>query len=106
MLFKLDKNNKSYNNVKKITFNDIDWKENDLEDLVLKNIQDFISQDLMVIFTKRDKQEPLVMALDNKSDLYIFELNRFELNNEKLNGENLLQLLHYGQIYSGDTYDE
>ena len=67
MLFKLeDKKLSEYQKVKKVTLADIGWKEKNLEELISKNIQDFISLDtLMVIFNERIYQEePDILALD------------------------------------------
>ena len=104
MLFKLeDKKLSEYQKVKKVTLADIGWKEKNLEELISKNIQDFISLDtLMVIFNERIYQEePDILALDKFGTLYIFELKRWTGKQE-----NLLQVLRYGQIFGKSTYEE
>lgn len=81
----------------------IGWKEKDLERLVSKHLQDFISsKDLMTIFNERPRQEePDILAVDKDGDLYIFELKRWGSNQE-----NLLQVLRYGQLFGNSSYDE
>lgn len=81
----------------------IGWKEKDLEKLVSKHLQDFISsKDLMTIFNERPRQEePDILAVDKDGDLYIFELKRWGSNQE-----NLLQVLRYGQLFGNSSYDE
>lgn len=105
MLYKLNKNTNRnyYSKVKRVTLADIGWKEKDLETLISNNIQDFISSnDLMVIFTERARQEePDILAIDNEGNLYIFELKRWSGKQE-----NLLQVLRYGQLFGKSTYDE
>lgn len=105
MLYKLNKNTNrnNYSKVKRVTLSDIGWKEKDLENLISNNIQDFISSnDLMAIFTERARQEePDILAIDKKGDLYIFELKRWSGKQE-----NILQVLRYGQLFGKSTYDE
>lgn len=105
MLYKLNqfRNKEKYTKVKRVTLADIGWKEKDLENLISKNIQDFISSnDLMPIFTERVRQEePDILALDGNGDLYIFELKRWSGKQE-----NLLQVLRYGQLFGKSTYEE
>ena len=105
MLYKLNqfRNKEKYTKVKRVTLADIGWKEKDLEKLISKNIQDFISSnDLMPIFTERVRQEePDILALDGNGDLYIFELKRWSGKQE-----NLLQVLRYGQLFGKSTYEE
>lgn len=105
MLYKLNQNQNrnDYTKVKRVTLAQIGWKEKDFEDLMSNNIQDFISSnDLMVIFTERVRQEePDIMALDKDGDLYLFELKRWSGKQE-----HLLQVLRYGQLFGNSTYDE
>ena len=103
MIYKLSDKNGNYSSVRRVALADIGWKEKDLETLIAKNIEDFISSsDLMTIFTERKGQEaPDILALDKKGDLYIFELKR-----EQGKQENLLQVLRYGQLYGDSKYDE
>lgn len=56
----------------------------------------------MTIFTERQGQEePDILALDRKGNLYLFELKKWSSNKE-----NLLQVLRYGQLFGGSSYDE
>lgn len=103
MLYQLSPEEKNYKKVKRTTLAEIGWKEKDLENLLSKNINDLIyANDLMTIFTERALQEePDMLALDAKGDLYIFELKRWASNSE-----NLLQVLRYGQLFGGSSYDD
>ncbi len=101
---KKDSNNDaSYTKVRRVTLAQIGWLEKDLEKLISDNIQDFIySNELLTIFNERSYQEePDILALDKKGDLYILELKRWSSNKE-----NLLQVLRYGQLYGNSNYDE
>ena len=92
MLFEL-KGKDEVNIVKKITLADLGWKEENLEYYVTHHMQELISEDLMPIFNERKfKEEPDILAVDKKGDLYIFELKRWGSNEE-----NLLQVFRYGQ---------
>ena len=103
MIYKLSDKQGDYSSVRRVSLADIGWKEKDLETLIARNIEDFISSsDLMTIFTERKGQEaPDILALDKKGDLYIFELKRGEGKQE-----NLLQVLRYGQLYGDSNFDE
>lgn len=105
MLYKLNQhqNRSTYQKVKRVTLAEIGWKEKDLEGLISKNIQDFISgNDLMTIFNERVRQEePDILALDSAGNLYIFELKRWSGKQE-----NLLQVLRYGQLFGRSNYDD
>lgn len=103
MLYKIDTNSHDYSKVKRVSLSSLGWKEKDLEILVSKHLQDFISSnELMTIFNERPRQEePDILALDQNGDLYIFELKRWGSNQE-----NLLQVLRYGQLFGNSTYDE
>lgn len=102
MLYKLDTNS-DYKKVKRVTLNDAGWKEKDLEKLISNHITDLIStNELMTIFNERPMQEePDILAIDSKGEMYIFELKAW-----KSNQENLLQVLRYGQLYGNSSYDE
>ena len=102
MVFKLDIKKKEYQRIPKKNLISIGWKEKDLETLVSNNIQDFIStEDLMTLFTERPwKEEPDILALDRKGDLYVFELKRWSGESE-----NLLQVFKYGQMYGNKGYE-
>lgn len=102
MLFYLNDNDKKVlETVKRTNLASINWKEKDLENLISHNIEKIISSDgLMTIFQeRRGKEEPDILAVDKKGDLYIFELKRWESDKE-----NLLQVLRYGQIFGQYDY--
>lgn len=89
--------------VKKTTLENIGWLEEDLENMLIENIDDFISsRTLMPIFKERKfQEEPDIMALDERGNLYIFEVKRMSSDEE-----NLLQVLRYGQIFGNSRYEE
>jgi len=105
MLYQLNtKDNKDqYQKVKRVTLAELGWKESDLQDLLSRNLYDMVlSSDLMTIFNERPMQaEPDILALDEKGDLYIFELKRWSGN-----PENILQVLRYGQLFGNSDYNE
>lgn len=103
MLYKLDTNAIDYTKVKRVTLSSIGWKEKNLQDLLSAHIQDFIySNELLTIFNERPRQEePDILAIDKKGELYIFELKRWSSHQE-----NLLQVLRYGQLFGDSNYDE
>ncbi len=104
MLYKLNNDKKGdYKKVDRVTLKDAGWTEKDLENLISKHITDLIStNDLMTIFTERPLQEePDILAIDSKGELYIFELKAWQAKSE-----NLLQVLRYGQLYGNSNYDD
>lgn len=102
MLYQLKTEGK-YVKIPKTTLAYIGWKEKDLEDMLYKNIGDFISErSLMPIFKERPyKEEPDIMALDKQGNLFIFELKRWVSS-----PENLLQVLRYGQLFGNSSYED
>lgn len=103
MLYQLQQGVQNCQRARRVTLSDAGWSEKDLEVMVSKQIQELIySRDLMTIFTERQwQEEPDILALDRKGDLYIFELKKWSSNQE-----NLLQVLRYGQLFGGSGYDE
>jgi hypothetical protein len=105
MLYKLNtrEDKDQYQKVSRVRLADVGWKEIDLQNLMSKNLYDFVSStELMTIFNERPMQEePDILALDREGDLYIFELKRWTGNSD-----NLLQVLRYGQLYGNSDYDE
>ena len=63
---------------------DLDELQEDLENLIAKNIQELFSEDqLMVLMQENKFQEHAdILALDEKGDLYIFELKRWAVVNK------------------------
>lgn len=103
MLYQLQKVSQDCQRVRRVTLHDAGWSEKDLEVMVSKRIQELIySRELMTLFTERQwQEEPDILALDRKGDLYIFELKKWSSDRE-----NLLQVLRYGQLFGGSSYDE
>ncbi len=103
MLYKIHKEENSCQIVKKTTLADLQWKEEDLENVFIKNINIIIDRGEFIIISQetKGKEIPDIMALDRNGDLYIFELKRW-----KSDSENMLQVLRYGQIYGNSTYDD
>lgn len=105
MIYEINQtNNKSdLEQVKRISLSQIGWLEKDLEDLISKNIQELFPEDqLMIIMQEKQLQEHAdILALDEKGNLYIFELKRWGARQE-----NLLQVLRYGQIFGQYSYDK
>ncbi len=102
MLYELEDRGK-HKKIQRTNLEAIGWLEEDLENMLIKNIDDFISsRNLMPIFKERKfQEEPDIMAIDEKGSLYIFELKRW-----KAKEENLLQVLRYGQIFGASRYEE
>lgn len=64
----------SHTKIAKTNLEQIGWKEEDLESMMIGNIGDFISERaLMPIFRERKgKEVPDIMALDKNGNLFIF----------------------------------
>ncbi len=103
MLYKLDKEKKSITKVKRTNFDLIGLKEKDLEDIVVDNVGELISENQLLVISQSIKFKEIadILALDKDGVLYIFELKRW-----KSNKENILQVLRYGQIFGQYTYDK
>jgi hypothetical protein len=104
MLFFLNDNKKAeIESVKSTSFQNIKWKEKDLENLIANNITRLIPENqLMVLFQEKPLIEAAdIYALNKNGDLYIFELKRWESKQE-----NVLQVLRYGQKYGQYKYDQ
>jgi hypothetical protein len=103
MLFKLDIKKGDISKVERVRLRDIDWKEIDLQRLLFKHLTSVIQEEeLLVISQSRSwQEEPDLMAIDIKGDLWIFELKAWESDSD-----NLLQVLRYGQIFGQYDYDD
>lgn len=105
MIFKINRtqNKEVLNSVKRVSLASVGWTEKDLEDLISNNIQELIPENqLMILSQERQYQEEAdILALDEKGNLYIFELKRW-----KSNKENILQVLRYGQIFGQYPYEK
>jgi hypothetical protein len=104
MLFYLNNDDKAeIKSLKAGSFPAIGWKEKDLENLIANNLSQLIPESqLMVLFQEKPYREAAdIYALDEKGDLYIFELKRWRGHQE-----NLLQVLRYGQVYGQYSYEQ
>ena len=103
MIYKIDLNEiragKSIaydNKAKRISPEDLNITEKNIEDYIANNIKEVLpTTDLMTIFQERKwQEEPDIMAMNGKGDLYIFELKRIQASED-----NILQLLRYAQKF-------
>ncbi|MFZ3076977.1 MAG: hypothetical protein WA139_00815 [Candidatus Aenigmatarchaeota archaeon] len=102
MIFRLNKNGYNITRIKRNNLSEIGWKEADFQKLLFDNLEKVMQdEDLMLIAQSRKwQEEPDLMAIDSKGDLYIFELKAWESKDY-----NLLQALRYGQIYGQYSYE-
>ena len=103
MLFKLDTKGKKIDIVKRVYLKDFSWNERKLQDLLFDNLDRVIREDelLLIMKSRRWQEEPDLMAVDERGDLYIFELKAWESHSS-----NVLQVLRYGQIYGQYDYEQ
>lgn len=103
MLYLLNKRGKDISPVKSIRLSDIKWKEKQLQKLLFQNLDRVIrDEELIVIAQSRQwQEEPDLLAVDEKGDLWIFELKAWESESK-----NILQVLRYGQIFGQYDYDD
>lgn len=103
MIFRLDKSRLKINPVKRIRLADIGLLEINLQELLFADLGKMLPNDELLLIMKSVKwrEEPDLMAIDNKGDLYIFELKAWESH-----PENLLQVMRYGQIYGQYDYEK
>jgi len=103
MLFTLDKRKKAITPMKRITLNDIGWKEENLQSLLYKNLNRVIRDEELIVIAQSRKwqEEPDLLAVDEKGDLWIFELKARESESK-----NLLQVMRYGQIFGQYQYED
>ena len=110
MIYKIDLNEiragKSIaydNKAKRISPEDLNITEKNIEDYIANNIKEVLpTTDLMTIFQERKwQEEPDIMAMNGKGDLYIFELKRIQASED-----NILQLLRYAQKFGSYEYSE
>lgn len=103
MIFEIEKsgNKNNLDHIKRVSLQTIGWNEKDLENIIAKNIQELIPENqLMILAQERSFQEEAdILALDEKGNLYIFELKRWQSNKE-----NILQVLRYGQKFGQYSY--
>jgi len=102
MIFKLDKVAHSIRSLRRSRLCEIDWKEEDLQELLFRNLEKVLQDEelLLIMQSRKWQEEPDLMAIDCNGDLYIFELKAWESQEY-----NLLQALRYGQIYGQYSYE-
>ncbi len=102
MIFELNKSQYKIKRFPRSRLFDIDWKEEDLQKLLFENIEKVLQDEelLLIMQSRKWQEEPDLMAIDSKGDLYIFELKAWESEET-----NLLQILRYGQIYGQYSYE-
>ncbi len=77
--------------------------ERKLQDVLFRSLDRLFADDELILLmqSKRGREDPDLMAIDKDGYLYIFELKAWESTSE-----NLLQVLRYGQLYGESQYDE
>jgi len=77
--------------------------ERALQDILFRSLDRLFPDDELILLmqSRRWQEEPDLMAVDKKGDLYIFELKAWESQSE-----NILQVLRYGQMYGPSKYDD
>jgi hypothetical protein len=77
--------------------------ERALQDILFKSLDRVFPDDELILLmqSRRWREEPDLMAVDKDGNLYIFELKVWESHSE-----NLLQVLRYGQLYGNMKYEE
>ena len=89
MLYKLSESaKKGYaERAEKATLKQAGWREKHLENFIANNISEIVSSEhLMTFFTEHPGEVPDILALDEKGDLYIFELKRWEGKQDRKGG--------------------
>jgi hypothetical protein len=101
MIFNLNKESNEIKRRKGNRLSSIGWKELDFQKMMYDNLDVLLPEDelLLIMQSRKWQEEPDLMAIDNKGDLYIFELKAWESQES-----NLLQVLRYGQIFGQNTY--
>jgi hypothetical protein len=77
--------------------------ERKLQDVLFRSLDRLFPDDELILLMQSQywREEPDLMAIDKEGKLYIFELKAWESNSE-----NLLQVMRYGQIFGGSTYND
>lgn len=101
MIFDLNRDTYEIERRKGIQLSTIAWREEDFQKMMYKNLDVLLPEDelLLIMQSRKWQEEPDLMAIDKKGDLYIFELKAWESQES-----NLLQVLRYGQIFGQSTY--
>ena len=77
--------------------------ERALQGILFQSLDRLFPEDELILLmqSRRWREEPDLMAIDKDGNLYIFELKIWESKRE-----NLLQVLRYGQIFGASQYDD
>ncbi len=80
-----------------------DLDERALQGILFQSLDRLFPEDELILLmqSRRWREEPDLMAVDKDGNLYIFELKISESSSE-----NLLQVLRYGQIFGASQYDD
>lgn len=102
MIFGLNKSDYNICRVQRNKLSEIEWKEVDFQKLLFENLEKVLQDEelLLIMQSRKWQEEPDLMVIDSKGDLYIFELKAWESQEY-----NLLQALRYGQIYGQYSYE-
>lgn len=102
MIFGLNKSDYNICRVQRNKLSEIEWKEVDFQKLLFENLEKVLQDEelLLIMQSRKWQEEPDLMAIDSKGDLYIFELKAWESQEY-----NLLQALRHGQIYGQYSYE-
>ncbi len=103
MLFRLNLLSNEFLPEKRCYLRDFGWDERKFQSLLFSNLERVLQEEdfLLIMQSAQWQEEPDLMAIDKKGDLYIFELKAWESRSE-----NILQVLRYGQIFGGYDYDQ
>ena len=77
--------------------------ERALQDILFRSLNRLFPDDELILLmqSRRWQEEPGLMAVDKKGNLFIFELEAWESHSS-----NLLQVLRHGQLYGAMKYPE
>lgn len=102
MIFRLNKSDYNIYRLQRNRLFEIGWKEEHFQKLLFTNLEKVLQDEelLLIMQSRKWQEEPDLMAIDSKGDLYIFELKAWESQEY-----NLLQALRYGQIYGQYSYE-
>jgi hypothetical protein len=103
MLLKVDTQNFLATKVRSVRLSEFGLDERALQQLLFRSLDRLIPDDelLLLMQSRRWREEPDLMAVDAEGTLYIFELKAWESQSE-----NILQALRYGQIYGQYNFEQ
>jgi hypothetical protein len=103
MLFKLDITEHGIDIVRRVRLGDFGWDERQLQLLLFQNLDRVVQEEelLLIMQSRKWQEEPDLMGVDQRGDLWIFELKAWESDQS-----NILQALRYGQKFGQYDYDD